>query len=256
MRRVEAPPSGASLPWRRWAVWAVSAGLAGYAVWVWLVSDALDVIRVGPRPSAGHPVVVFLHGHGAAGDDLEPLAESLSKSLPETTFLLPEGPHSVALAGRSWIPSFEAPSRAEYVARLDQEVAHTREQLWRVVESARSRGVSCSDITIAGFSLGARMAVEVALLAPLDCALGGLIVLSGVDNKEHPLPSGGGAAFPALVAHGTQDEVVPLRDGVAIKEHLERAGHPVTWLSFNGPHTIAPEVEAAVLAFLRGPRTR
>lgn len=250
----EAPPS--VLAWRpstRLLQLAVRGGLVivvAILAWRWFFSDTLSVIRVGPKPSAGHRLVVLLHGHGAAGDDLEPLAKSLSDAAPDITFLLPEGPYS-ASGGRTWVSAVEAPSKAELDAKVEADVTKVTGQLWAVVEGARKAGVACGDIVLAGFSLGGRLALETAMRAPPGCALGGLVTLSAVGKWQHAFPPPGSAAFPALVVQGTEDTVVKPNNAQEIREYLEKAGHAVTMVTFKGPHTVSAEGEAALLAFLR-----
>lgn len=238
--------------WGRRAVLAIVAALAIYWMAGWLSSD-LDTSRAGPKPSSGGKVVVLLHGYGAPGDDLKGLADELSEALPDATFLVPEAPHRVSLTGRAWVPDFSADSRQTYSTRLATEIETTSKRVWEVIDGARKKGAECRDIYVGGFSQGGRMAAEVALRAPADCALGGLIVLSGGSMNEVELPPATGRPkMRVLVAHGGADRLIPIGKGEAIARHFAEAGHEVRWLRFDGPHTIAPEVRSAIPAFLKG----
>ncbi|MFO0722219.1 MAG: alpha/beta fold hydrolase [Myxococcota bacterium] len=214
-------------------------------------SGNLSVERVGPKPAAGGQVVLLLHGYGASGDDLVGLAKEVASALPSTTFWMPAGPHRVGMGGRSWVPQFSAPSRAEYQKRLIVEAEDTRTKLWRLVEDARASGVECKDIFVGGFSLGGRMALELAARAPDDCVLGGLIVMSGGGMDELDLPETG-ARTRVLVTQGKADSVVPLQKGLATARALAKRGDPVEWLQFEGAHQIPPAVRQALAPFLRG----
>jgi len=226
--------------------------VAIYVLWSWFSSD-LSYDRVGPRPSEGRTVVVLLHGYGASGDDLVGLAEELSTALPDASFLVPGGPHRVAVTGRAWVPDFRAPSRADYAVRLAVEVEETSKLVWKVIDEARDRGARCGDIYVGGFSQGGRMAAEVALRAPQDCDLGGVIVMSGGGFKEVELPSATDRVpMRVLVTHGSADRVVRIGLGKATAQHFAELGHDVRWLQFVGPHTIPPEVRAAIPAFVQG----
>ena len=240
---------------KRWAphgVVAILLVIVGYFLWTWFSSD-LSTHRVGPRPDEGRTVLVLLHGYGASGDDLVGFAEELSEALPDATFLVPEGPHRVAVTGRAWVPDFRAPSRADYAAQLAVEIESTSKLVWRIIDDARGRGARCSDIYVGGFSQGGRMAAEVALRAPQDCDLGGVIVLSGGGFGEVELPDATGrAAMRVLVTHGTKDGVVGIGKGKATAEHFAEGGHDVRWLQFDGPHTIAFDVRKAIPLFLQG----
>lgn len=210
-------------------------------------------IRVGARPASGRTVVVLLHGYGAPPDDLVGLAEELSKQLPDASFLLPAGPHRVMGTGRSWLPDFSEPTLEAYKARMGHEIDAASREVWQVVDKARAKGVSCSDIYLGGFSQGGRIAAEAALRAPADCSLGGLIVLSGASLRDVSLPSpSGGAAMRVLVAHGRADGVVGFAVGRELASQLQASGHDVRWLAFDGQHGIPPVVRQAIAPFLRG----
>ena len=164
--------------------------VAAAAVWIlWsTLSGGLSTIEVGKKPNANRTVFVLLHGYGAPGSDLESFAEELAAKLPEASFVIPEGPHRAGL-GRAWIPDFSAPTRDEYVVRLNQEIADTSEKLWKVIERVRNKGARCENIYLGGFSQGGRMAAEAALRAPANCKLGGLVVMSGGGMGDAVLPT-------------------------------------------------------------------
>lgn len=235
---------------RRSTLVLLLVGLAGGGWW-FFTRGALSVVRVGPKPTAGSKVVVLLHGYGAAGDDLVPLAEELSRAAPAVTFLMPEGPAMAGVTGRAWVPNFVAPSREAYVERLRVEVDQTRAKLWKVLAGVRGKGVRCEDVTVGGFSQGGRIAAELALRAPADCPLGGVIVLSGGGVTELPLPEGEGLPpMRVFVSHGTRDPIVPSSEGLATAKHFAAGGHAVTQLLFDGAHQISPEVRRALAEFL------
>jgi phospholipase/carboxylesterase len=55
----------------------------------------LDGPRLEPRGAPPQALVVLLHGYGANGDDLMPLAEGWHRSLPELAFVAPNAPKSL-----------------------------------------------------------------------------------------------------------------------------------------------------------------
>ena len=265
---VARPPSArppfqrGSSPWRKpeksaVAVWGRRVGLAlaallvVYLAWGWF-SSTLDYETVGPPLGAGEKVLVLLHGDGVAGDDLVGVARSCSTKAPQVTFLVPEGPYR-GYGGRVWVPRFSAPSKEEFAVRLAVEIEETNKLLWEVIKVAQDKGVPCSNIYIGGFSSGGRMSAEVALRAPADCALGGVIVLSGGGSSEVELPSAKGRpTMRVLVAHGTADARVGISTGQATARHFADGGHNVRWVQFDGPHIIPPVLYETIPAFLRG----
>ena len=209
------------------------------------LSSALDYVRVGPKPAEGNKVVVLLHGYGASGDDLVGLAAELEAALPDVTFLMPKGPHRVAVTGRAGLP------QRYTVAQLPAEVESTTKKIWDVIDYARHKGALCRDIYVGGFSQGGWMAAEVALRAPPDCPIGGVIIMSGGGVEMAHSPATGLPRMRVLVTHGTQDRVVAPVKGRATAQHFA-ADHDVQWLEFEGPHGIPPAVRAAIPGFLRG----
>ena len=235
-------------------IWRALAAVALVAGGVWLfwgrITGTLDWERVGPKPSAGRQAVVLLHGYGAPADDLVGFAKELSAQLPETAFAVPRGPHGAGL-GRSWWPDFSAPSREEYFQRLDVELASTRAMLWKLVGALRAKGIACEDIYVGGFSQGGRMASDLALSAPADCPLAGLIVMSG-GPSEVGMPEADVPALRVLVTHGSKDGMVSMGVGVNLARAFASKGHAVRWVQFDGQHQIPPEVRDAVAGFLKG----
>jgi phospholipase/carboxylesterase len=213
--------------------------------------DSLSSIEVGPKPARGRTVFILLHGYGAPGSDLEGFAEELATALPQASFVIPEGPHRAGI-GRSWIPSFSAPTRDEYIVRLNAEIAQTSALLWKVIERVKKKGARCEDIYLGGFSQGGRMAAEVALRAPANCKLGGLVVMSGGGMDDAELPTVPAASMRVLVTHGTNDQVVSLHVGQALAHKLKVDGHEVRWFEFEGAHQIPPVVRDGVATFLKG----
>ena len=235
-------------------IWRALGAVAIVAAGVWLfwarITGTLDWERVGPKPSAGRQAVVLLHGYGAGCGDLVGFAKELSAQLPETTFAVPCGPHGASL-GHAWYPDMTLPTRDEYVQRLEIELAATNAKLWKLIGALRSKGVACEDIYVGGFSQGARIAAQVALSAPHDCALGGLVFMSG-GIIEVDLPDADVPALRVLVSHGNSDTMVSMGAGLTIARKLAARGHAVRWLEFKGKHQIPDEVRDAVASFLKG----
>jgi phospholipase/carboxylesterase len=235
------------------AVGAAAVVVAGYLLRGCLSGD-LAYARVGPRPSANRKTLVLLHGYGAAGDDMVSFADELAAAVPDLSVLVPVGPTSVNATGHAWLPTTtSAPNRQALAELVAVEVDRISQRIWKLIGYARGRGTACSDIYVGGFSQGGRIAAEVALRAPADCALGGLLVLSGGQIKEVELPDASGRPpMRVLVSHGTHDTVVNRAVGTAVAQHFAQGGHDVRFVSFEGGHQIPPPVSAAVAGFLRG----
>jgi len=207
-----------------------------------------------------HPrqVVILLHGWGAPGDDLVPLGEELAQ--PGRLLVFPEAPLPAMAGGRAWWPLDLARMQAARVRgderALRQEtppgLAEARARVTALVtEVSRQTGVAASDVVIGGFSQGAMVATDVTLASP--GLVGGLAVLSGSITAEAEwrahlpqLASG----LPVFVSHGRGDPVLPFTFAEAVVELFQQAGHPVTWVPFDGGHGIPGVVLTRLETFL------
>lgn len=229
----------------------VLVAAVGWAVWRYGFGTALSYERVGKSPAAGVKTLIVLHGHGAPGDDLVPLAKELTSDLGAAAFVI-AGPESHG-GGRSWIPDLTAPSKEAYLTEIERHVAKTSRDIWEVIGRARSRGVSCDDLVFVGFSLGGRFAIEAALRAPAECRPSAVVAFAPGGGAEIPLPTATSSAPPrVLITMGRADDVVSPKAAAQWAKYLEAAGADVQWLDVEGGHTITPEARKAALAFLRG----
>lgn len=193
----------------------------------------------------GNNVVVLLHGYGAQGNDLVPLAESLVS--PGLRFLLPEAPHPhPSLSGRMWYE----------LRRSDSDtLKQSREQLEALLFQLESEGVNPEQIILGGFSQGAMISLHLAQRRAAEgrAPLGGLILLSGStldsewQNERDRAPV---AANRVFVAHGRRDQVLPHGVSEQIAQHLSGLGVDVTEVYFDGGHSITPLVREELQQWL------
>src|SRR5205085_4799681 len=89
----------------------------------------------------------------------------------------------------------------------------------------KARGVASSKIVLAGFSQGGAIALQTALRHKEK--LGGVLALSTYLTLEDSLEaeaSPANKATPILMAHGTQDEVIPVRLAESSRTKLQEKG--------------------------------
>lgn len=191
-------------------------------------------------------LIVLLHGVGASARDLEPIARALGAALPAAELVLPDGFHAFdgGPAGRQWfsvrgVTEYNRPAR---VAAAGAEVA-----AWIDAEVAR-RGLPAAQVSIVGFSQGAIVGAWLALhRQPAPAAV---VMLSGRVAEAAPLPPST-TRTRVLIAHGTDDRVMPLAVVEPGARLLEAAGAQVTTRVYPGlGHTIGAEELADVRAFL------
>lgn len=204
------------------------------------------------RGGGDGPAVILLHGFGAPGDDLVPLAEVLS--VPKgTRFLFPEGPLSMSFGygdARAWwlidMARLEADRAAGRVRDLSGEVPRGLQPAREALESFLNQlpGVLAVDFkktVIGGFSQGAMLTCDAVMRTAIPFA--GLVQLSGMllaQQDWRPAVSKR-AGLPVFQSHGTLDAVLSYVMAERLRDELGKAGLFVEWHNFRGGHEI-PEI--------------
>lgn len=209
-----------------------------FALLVTLPASARAQLRVH-EVGRGAKVLILLHGWGAAGDDLVPLARMLAAQLP-LRVLVPEAPMARKRGGRAWFDPYAGP-------KTGAQVQAARRQLLEVIQRATKAGARPEHIFVGGFSQGAIMSMD---LAVHGAGLGGVVMLSGTELpmwKRYDKLKG----TPVLMVHGRQDPVLSFAAAERLKTRLLSAGAKVTWLPFQGGHTVPKVGTDAMISFLR-----
>lgn len=118
----------------------------------------LNFVEWLPASGAPEQLIVLLHGVGAAGAGLAPLAEALRAEFPQSVVLAPDAPHPFEAGGpgHQWfsISGITEDNRAERVAAVLPELIG-----W--LKAAQQRlGVGPAATALGGFSQGAILALE------------------------------------------------------------------------------------------------
>ncbi len=231
----------------------------------------LDCVVISPESAqASVAVGVFCHGFGAGGEDLVGLAaEILQVASPQrpVTLVCPAAPLSLDDQGmpgsRAWwllsiqrlISALEEGRYEQVREEVPEGIVEARDQLSATIDIALKRsGLNESHLLLGGFSQGAMLSVETALLglphAPRQlCLYSGALIC---ETRWKPVASRLNATT-IFQSHGRMDPILPLQTGEWLCEMLKTAGCDVKFLEFNGPHTIpmaAIEQTAAMLAVL------
>ncbi len=208
------------------------------------------------------PLVVLLHGFGASGDDLVPLAEMLGGPRG-TRWLFPEASLSLNMGfglSRAWwmidMARIQADRAGGRVRDLSMEIPigleSAREQLVSLLEELpHYLMIDYQKTVIGGFSQGAMLACDA--LLHTDYPFAGLVQLSG-NLLAQPLwgtlmPKRSG--LPVFQSHGTLDEILPYVGAERLRDALRRAGLAVEWHGFRGGHEIPESVLRALSLFLQ-----
>jgi phospholipase/carboxylesterase len=195
-----------------------------------------------------------MHGLGADGWDFVPIVRELP--LPEglvLRFIFPHAPHRpVTINNGMRMPAWYDIAMSD-IARVPDErgIRESQGRIEQFIERERGRGVDASRIVIAGFSQGGAIALQTALRHRERLA--GVIALSTYLTLEDSLEAEASAAnkaTPILMAHGTQDDMIPLRLAEASRARLQEKGYDVEWHTWPMPHSVCAEEVHAIGDFL------
>ena len=195
------------------------------------------------------PTIVLLHGFGAPGDDLVPLADVM-RVPAATRWIFPEGPLSLSMGfgdSRAWwmidMARLEADRAAGRIRDLSAEVPPGLLQAREALETflttlPRVMPIDQKKMVIGGFSQGAMLSCDLVMRSAFPFA--GLIQLSGsLLAKQDWRPSvGKRAGLPVFQSHGTQYPILPYVMAERLRDELTLAGLSIEWHSFRGGHEI------------------
>jgi phospholipase/carboxylesterase len=195
------------------------------------------------------PLILLLHGFGAPGDDLVPLADVLNVPAG-TRFVFPEGPLSLSFGpgdARAWwlidMARIAQDRAAGRVRDLSQDIpkglAPVRETMLSFLKEIEQKfGADPKKTVLGGFSQGAMLSCD--LILHTDRPYAGLVQLSGtlLAAQEWGLLLQKRKGLPVFQSHGVQDEILPYVGAERLRDTLVHAGLSVEWHNFRGGHEI------------------
>lgn len=197
---------------------------------------------------AGAKLVILLHGWGADGADLLPLAPALVAHDSGDAVFVPDAPYicSANPFGRQW---FELTDPAAGLGRNASACLQTADLIADLLDSVcAATGFPPAQTVLGGFSQGGMVALTGGLA--YESALCGLFCLSGAwltpDQPIHqPDP------LPVFLAHGGADPVVPAGCMTQAEADLRAAGvQPQTLYRETMAHGIDQETVDQLAAFI------
>jgi len=208
-------------------------------------------VTIGTEPTG---TVIWMHGLGADGWDFVPIVKELP--LPEglsLRFIFPHAPmRAVTINGGNVMRAWYDIAMTD-IARLPDErgIRESQAQVNALVAREESRGVPADRIVLAGFSQGGAIALQAALRHPKKLA--GVMALSTYLTLADTLAAEASPAnrdTPILMAHGTQDPVVPLKLAVSSRDKLVELGWKVEWREYPMPHSVCMEEVEEIAGWL------
>ena len=199
-------------------------------------------LNTGAEPKG---TVIWMHGLGADCWDFVPVVKELGlpASLP-LRFIFPQAPmRPITINNRQVMPGWYDISMAELQRKPDEAgIRQSQAFIDELIAREIGRGIPADKIILAGFSQGGAIALQTGLRHRE--ALGGIMALSTyltLDDSLAAEASIANAHIPILMAHGTQDPIVPLELAVSSRTKLEARGYKVEWREFPMPHSVCME---------------
>lgn len=204
-------------------------------------------LRIRPSHSSNPRLLLLIHGWTGDENSMWAFTRGLSS---DYWMVAPRAPHTVESSGFSWrplqsgafgVPSLEAllPSAEALIGLIDEYSALVK--------------LDAKQFDLMGFSQGAAMVNLVGMLYPHRvrkmCVLAGFM-LPGVDDLISKKPLVGKNIF---VAHGTQDQKVPVDLARTSIDLLEQAGAQITYCEDEVGHKLSPNCLRALEDYLSSP---
>ncbi len=199
------------------------------------------VIRLH-RPDGAGPFPVLLLLHGWTGDENSMWV--FTPRLPKNALIIaPRGLYKTQEIGYGWHPELSKPW--PWVDDFMPSV----EKILLMISNRNFPDGDFSNLHLLGFSQGAALAYSMAIMYPKR-----IVSLAGLSGF---LPDGASAwmgservkGLPIFIAHGSEDERVPIDKARMSVELLEKAGAKVTYCEDNVGHKLSAKCFRGLEAF-------
>ena len=209
-----------------------------------LISFGDWTLRVRPSQSSNPRLLVLLHGWTGDENSMWIFTRGLS---PDYWMMAPRGPHAADPGGFSWRPlqlsTFGMPS-------LETLLPAAEGLIKLVDEYSASVKVDALQFDLVGFSQGAAMTNLMGILYPHRIRKMGVLagfVPAGLDHLIQQKPLAGKKVF---VAHGTQDQMIPIDRARASMDLLEQAGAQIIYCEDEVGHKLSVNCLRALEGYL------
>jgi len=220
-------------------------------------SETIGPLRVLRAGQSDRPTIVLFHGYGAPADDLY----SLHQLAPhDFNWIFPEGPIKLSMlpwfSGRAWFPLdldtlYVQVSKGNFDGfenSFGQELENIKQQLQSFFKALN---VPPSQLILGGFSQGAILATELAMISPKPIA--GLVLLSTTliheSRWKQQAPLHTGMRF--FQSHGCDDQLLPFTRAQALNTLLIQSGWKGDLFAFEGGHELPNDALDELKKFLK-----
>jgi len=201
----------------------------------------LDCIEIEPKTTA-RASVIWLHGLGADGNDFVPIVDELGLGADHgIRFVFPNAktrPVTInnGMTMRAW---YDIKGMAIADKQDAEGIRDSAAEIEQLIAREAERGVAPESIVIAGFSQGGAIALHTGVRhADRLAGIMGLSTYLPLADSLATEASDANRATPVLMAHGSQDPVVPVQLGQASRDQLLDAGYDVAWHEYPMQHQV------------------
>jgi len=199
------------------------------------------------RQALQEPARILLLLHGWTGDENSMWV--FTRKFPENLWIVaPRAPHTAEIGGYSWRElhpgTWGLPTLSDLKPAADSLI-----QL--VDDYAASKGMDGSQFDVAGFSQGGALTNVLSLLYPQRVRKA--VVLAGFmpGETDDLLAQRVLTGKPFFVAHGTQDDLIPLERAQQAVGLLESAGAQVTFCEAEVGHKVSADCLRGLETFFK-----
>lgn len=192
-------------------------------------------------------LVIFLHGVGSSGADLEGLGLYFNQVMAEVIFASPNGTSGFDGGGEGYqwfsVAGVTEQTRPARIVEARAAFDETLKGIFRQHDVTPGK----DQVILLGFSQGSIMALDALVSGRFQLA--GVVAFSG--RLSSPKPYQPAADSAVLLVHGMADQVIPWTESEAAAAALTEAGSEVETLFEPGVvHTISAEGVAKAMEFI------
>ncbi|MBD8687206.1 MULTISPECIES: alpha/beta hydrolase [unclassified Rhizobium] len=189
-------------------------------------------------------LIILLHGIGASGQQLAPLAPSWNGRLPNAVFATPDAPYRNGYGGHQW---FKVDGMQLDPGRI-RDAREGFDRKMRDVIAQEGFADRLRDVAFVGVSQGAIMALDG--VASGRWSVGAVVAFSGLLPPTSILPESN--QTPVLLVHGADDRTIPSVASTVAARQLRAAGFLVELeIEPRVGHTISVSGADTAVGFLR-----
>ena len=202
--------------------------------------------------SGDNPVgtVIWMHGLGADATDFEPIVPLLDLDKP-LRFVFPNAPmRPITINGGAEMRGWYDIDPAAPLKGTEDIQASVR-AIEQLVQREEEAGLPSDKITLAGFSQGGVIALQLGL--SLRRKLCGIMALSTyVHDHEHLTEwvDFANVDTSILMAHGLSDPMIPITRAITSREALLALSYSVEWREYAMGHQVCPQEIVDIAAWL------